>query len=717
MGFITKRFQTVGMKLFLQFFICIVLFVSVMGYLALQTSREVIQDNAADQSHKTITVAREKLDMIYQKYEQLSASFLADQEFQNTLLRFDEASTSGDEYNRALAYTTMNSRLQQHVMTDDDIASMTLYTLDGANLVNSSEKAFQEVDWFQHIVDQNGRAVWVAPHPDRYGDFSKERFVLGRVIKHVNYSSNAVVLIMELRMRALADHLANTDMGETGNSLIIDGEGYVIHSNIADHIGMQTEIDFTNGQDGNEVSDSYIGDNSEGVQQLVVFDKSEQYTGWYVAGTVDVEELVSGADVIATMTYIIVVIAALLAVVIGFILARVFGHPLVELRNLMRKGEEGDLTVRAKVTKRKDEIGQLRTSFNQMMEQIAQLAEQTSVSARDVLKTAGELSDVSSKTAISAREISVATEEIAGGATTLAVEAERGNELTLSIKGEMARVVESNFKMGQSAHDVHKVSEQGIENMGQLITKTNSAEQMIRSMSEKVTHLNESTASIRQILTVLTNITKQTNILSLNATIEAAGAGAAGQGFMVVADEIRKLADQSKQSIEIVAQITETIQTEIEDTVDTLSQAHPIFEEQVHSVREADAIFKNVQEQMNEFIAHLDDTTNSVQQLEQSQLVLTEAMANVSAVSEEASATSEEVASLSVEQLNVSEGLVTLSETLETLSRSLEESLSKFKTTANSEVDETSETNVSNDTSDAIDTNETNGTNDTNEES
>lgn len=680
MRFLTRPFQTVGMKLFLQFFICIVVFVSVMGYLALQTSREVIQQNAADQSHKTIVVAREKLDMIYQKYEQLSASFLADQEFQNMLFNFDEASASGDEYNRALSYNAMNGRLQQHVMTDDDLAAMTLYTLDGSNLVNSQEQAYQDANWFQDIVEGDGRAIWVAPHPDHYGDISRERFVLGRVIKHVNYSSNAVVLIMELRMRALSDHLVNTDMGETGNSLIIDTEGYIIHSNDTDQIGTRTEIDFSLGQNESDASDSYFGENNDGIEQLVVFDKSEQHTGWYVAGTVDVDELVSGADQIATITYIVVLIAAVLAVAIGIVLARMFGHPLVELRNLMRKGEEGDLTVRAKGTKRRDEIGQLRVSFNQMMEQISHLAEQTSASARDVLKTAGELSDVSSKTAISAREISVATEEIAGGATTLALEAERGNELTMSIKGEMDRVVESNFKMGQSAHEVHKVSEQGIENMGELITKTNSAEQMIRSMSEKVTHLNESTASIRQILTVLTNITKQTNILSLNATIEAAGAGAAGKGFMVVADEIRKLADQSKQSIEVVAQITETIQTEIEDTVNTLSQAQPIFEEQVDSVNEADAIFKNVQEQMNAFIVHLDDATNSVQQLEQSQMVLTEAMANVSAVSEESSATSEEVASLSVEQLNVSEGLVTLSKTLETLSKSLEESLTKFKT-------------------------------------
>src|SRR5690606_38240639 len=122
------------------------------------------------------------------------------------------------------------------------------------------------------------------------------------------------------------------------------------------------------------------------------------------------------------------------------------------------------------------------------------------VSAQEVLRTATELSDVSKKTAMSAREISVATEQIAGGASTLAIEAERGNELTLNIKNEMGSVVESNFEMGKSANEVEKVSEQGIVYMSELINKTNSTETMTRSMTDKVNNLRESTTSIRQIL-------------------------------------------------------------------------------------------------------------------------------------------------------------------------------------------------------------------------
>jgi methyl-accepting chemotaxis protein len=226
---------------------------------------------------------------------------------------------------------------------------------------------------------------------------------------------------------------------------------------------------------------------------------------------------------------------------------------------------------------------------------------------------------------------------------------------------------------------VQKSSEQGIEYMSELINKTNATEAMTRSMVEKVDNLKESTRSIVKILDVLGNITKQTNILSLNATIEAARAGTAGKGFMVVADEIRKLADQSRQSIAIVGQIIETIQREIDETVNVLSQAYPIFQEQILSVKEADTIFKEVQTHMGGFIHQLSEVTESISQLDASQNVLSDAMANVSAVAQQSSATSEEVASLSSEQMSISNGLVKLSDKLEELSNSLQDSLSKFQ--------------------------------------
>jgi len=178
---------------------------------------------------------------------------------------------------------------------------------------------------------------------------------------------------------------------------------------------------------------------------------------------------------------------------------------------------------------------------------------------------------------------------------------------------------------------------------------------------------------------MLTKITQQTNILALNASIEASRSGTAGRGFMVIAGEIRKLADQSRESIGVVAEMTDQIQGGIDEMVSVMTEAYPLFQEQIEAVKDAELIFNRVRERMTGLVQQADKVTEAIEQLEKAQLVLSDTMSSVSAVSEESSAISEEVASSSLTQLNTSESLVKLVNKLEMLSNALTESLKKFK--------------------------------------
>lgn len=147
---------------------------------------------------------------------------------------------------------------------------------------------------------------------------------------------------------------------------------------------------------------------------------------------------------------------------------------------------------------------------------------------------------------------------------------------------------------------------------------------------------------------------------------------------MVVADEIRQLADQSKESIAVVAEITDTVMRDMNETVVVLSEVAPLFNQQMTSVQSTSNIFVSVQDQMQHFIARLNAVTVSMDSLSQSQKVLSDSMSNVSSIAEESSAASQEVASLSGEQQSVSDHLVELSLKLEDASLQLKEKLSKF---------------------------------------
>ncbi|WP_258168724.1 methyl-accepting chemotaxis protein [Paenibacillus sp. AR247] len=479
---------------------------------------------------------------------------------------------------------------------------------------------------------------------------------------------------MELKTDVIENQLNGISLGDGSKLQVGDANGQVVASTVNSEAGTKATLSFMQGQ--TEPAKTLETRDNEGNEILAVYNTLET-TGWKLVGTVPVEMLVKDAKGILVLTMGMAVGAIVVAILIGFWMARMIATPLSKLKDLMLEGAKGNLNVRTQ-HKSKDEIGQLGQAFNLMVDQITKLVQQTNTTAQLVLETAGELTDASKKTAISAKEIAIATEEIANGASSLATEAERGNEMTEHMAKQMGLVITANEEMGSAARHVEQSSQYGTKQLNELLDKTHQTEEMTRELMHKVDALKQTASSVNKVLVVLQNITKQTNILSLNATIEAARAGAAGRGFMVVADEIRQLADQSRQSIDMVGQITGQIMSEMNETVEALSDAYPLFQHQMNAVKETNEIFVSVQEQMGDFTQRLQSVTESISALHDSHSVLSEGMSNVSAVAEESSATSEEVASLSNEQQSVGDHLVELSAKLENVSIQLKESLSRF---------------------------------------
>lgn len=660
-------FRSVSMRLFLLIFCGILVCVASLGLFSYNQSSTIIKNKVSQATIETTTALAGKLKLMFESYERQSLQFITDSEFTSSL---NTLTTTTEQYDRFDATRKVTDKLNGVTMADSNYVGITLIPLtDKGQFVSTNSvlnrQAAAESPYIELIKNGNGRAVWV---PTQMRGFDLNSPVPTITVGRLLNVGSPYVLIMEIKSEKI-DSEMNIDLGD-GSSMYLVGSDNIIATGPERAIWGETYP--YNLPDETGKATIYI-DGAEQLSAAGIVEGNE----WKVVANIPVTELVKDTKEIRDVTLIVSFFAILIAIGIGFIVVRIVGRPLVQIRNLMNDGEKGNLTVRANI-RQKDEIGQLAESFNRMMEEITNLVRKTNDSAEEVMSTASELTESSRKTAGAAREIAVATEEIASGATNLAVESEKGTDLTIQIGSQVQGVISSNTEMGQSANEVATASHQGTTYMNTLIQKTGQTEDMTRAMVEKVNKLKESTGSVRKILEVLGNISKQTNILSLNATIEAARAGAAGKGFMVVADEVRKLADQSRESIEIVGQIIETIQREIDETVEITSEAYPLFQEQIASVREANQIFIHVQENMSGFIERLDSATDSVRNLEGAQNTLAMAMSNVSAVAEEASATSEEVASLSNEQLGISQGLVVLSNRLETVSTKLQESLNRF---------------------------------------
>jgi methyl-accepting chemotaxis protein len=670
--------KSIGMRLFLYFFLVIVIGVAGVGFISYGQSNAVIQQEISESKRLTAIQASKNLSLVLNKYEELSMEIVLIPEMEQlaSQIKLDPDNLIGNLNLRE----KIDERLNGYLFTDSYILSIHLISADprmpsiSVGAASATVETAVQSEWYKRSLEANGKGSWVdtaATGPS--GRQGMPAFGFARLIKSQSSMDPLFVLLIEMKEERLQDVIGGA-LGEDSTAYIIGSNGTVVSSPVEEQLAKSSALPLAGDSSKGAVSVEPVDG-----RELLIAHAVVSGTDWKIVGVQSFDKLIAGTKKILTLTWIMIGCSVLAAVLIGWIIVLQIGRPLRNMSALLKQAAAGDLSVQSRHTGRSDEIGTLAESFNGMIGNIRALVGETNASARQVLDTASELSEASKRTATSAKEISIATEQIALGASSVAVEAERVTDVTSIMGTKMQHTIEANEQMSNAAADIRKSSELGKEYMVELSRKTSETEKLTLSMVRKVEDLQQSTASIRDILKLLNNITKQTNILSLNATIEAVRAGEAGRGFKVVADEIRMLAEQSKQSIETVGQITDRIRHEIEDTVVLMGQAYPMFQEQIVSVKQSNEIFVTVNDRMGEFVDQLGSVTDAVMQLEETQRTLAEAMSSVSAVAQESSATTEQVASLSSDQLQIGDSLVGLASRLEDVSHRLRETLNKFR--------------------------------------
>lgn len=675
------QIRSVGTKLFIILFCSIVLLSTVLGLTSYFSAKDIITDEVAAASSQSVVQAADKLDFILAEYEALSRQFALDSTLKADLekvnggaLTIVEKVATEDRIRRKLDLEKgSDARMHGIRLVAKSMEETESYKSAGISGLRSDEGVAERL---KQVADAKGEPVWFPVREKGFFDaYTEPTMTMGRLLRNLQDPKAEYYMLIEIKGKALTEMLSNLKIGITGDIRILSTDGNIVYGSDQTKLGQPSYIKVSKEQNESKINSFTTADES-GTSQLVVYQPLTT-ANWILMGYAPVSDFTASANKLLYITLSVVLAAALVALLIGYFLVLLVGRPLGKLATLMEDGARGNLQGRIDF-KSKDEIGRLGQSFNKMMEQISLLASQSGKSADEVLNTSEHLVKASATTSLHAREVASATSEIAVGASSLAVEAEKSHHNVEIIGNKMNEVTEMNTVMDSSAEKVILVSAQGTELMKLLVEQSESTVEMMNRIQDNSTKLRESTHLIRSILSPMIAVNKQTNILALNATIEAVRAGAAGRGFVVIADEIRQLANQSNESIQSVSKITEEIGQEIENTVKVIHEAAPKFREQISSVRESSTIFVSVKEEMEYFMGHIKESSASIQELIELQRQLGESMGNVSSIVQQTTASTEEVASMSSQQFTVSEELVSLSEKLEGLAADLKNSLVSF---------------------------------------
>lgn len=330
------------------------------------------------------------------------------------------------------------------------------------------------------------------------------------------------------------------------------------------------------------------------------------------------------------------------------------------------------------VTKHEDEVGIIANSVEKLREILINTISEIKELSKNVTNTAERLNDNSKETSLMVQQIDAAVNDIAQGASS---QSQDTMDATNSVVDMATLIEETNImveELANYAEEMNNSSNLAVESFRELASSNIKTKEAVEIIDKQTTKTSESADRIKEVTEMITSIAAQTNLLALNASIEAARAGEAGRGFAVVAGEIGKLADQSKQSANQIKEIIDKLVSDIQNSVDAMTELNEIVEKQDLSIKDTNEQFSSVKSNIDNSMSKIELISSKTKQLNTERENVTSIVENLSAISEENAASTEET-SASVTQISaITDNVAEEASELDEIAKTLKESVDKF---------------------------------------
>lgn len=554
-----------------------------------------------------------------------------------------------------------NSNAMQLVKSDNakmsNVADRSFYKL----AIKGQEEVISEV----LVSKDNGHLIAVLATPIRDGD--------GGNITGVMQGSIELAVLKDFAKSVSKDNV---------NVYVIDRDGKLLADSSTNVENSDKRTDLKNfefvkkGLTGNSGSEEVIKD---GQRMLISYIKNEK-SGWLICSEIPYSIAMgkSVKDIINTS-----LIALVLLIIVGiaaFILSNLTTKPIQKLLSVANNIAEGNLSDIHIDIKSKDELGDLSRAFKKMALSLEEMINKIQNYSLRVSQSSKEMSTVCEQQANASTNTSVNVTNIAEQTVLLSSSINKINNNMTSLDKDMIEIGDKSVEAMGMVDTASNYSEKGSESLYKVNLSINNIQQSVTDTSKVVNKLYEHSKSIGQITEVIKDISEQTNLLALNAAIEAARAGEQGKGFSVVAEEVRKLAEQSGKAVREVQNIINGIEKETENVFIVMNKGINEVQEGSEVVKEANSCFELISKAIEESLVKIKKVNFSIKNMINNSNEIFDTLNIISELSEKVSDDTQNISAATEQQVASIEEITASVYDLSELAENLDKLTSRFET-------------------------------------